>query len=184
MKAKRPVMKFQKSFNKVRTRHAVPLREKTRMSNKIRVLFLCLGNSCRSQMAEGLLRHLGAARFEAHSAGTIPSYVHPRAIEVMAELGVDISTQRSKHVSEFTGQAFDFVISLCGESNCPSFTGKTGTSLHWPFADPVGAAGSNDEVLEAFRKVRDAIKARIGEFVENPEAFIPDGVRFPVNLPD
>ncbi len=141
------------------------------MNNRIRVLFLCVGNSCRSQMAEGLLRNLGGERFEVHSAGTAPSFVHPLAIQVMAELGIDISGQRSKHVSEFTGQTFDFVISLCGENNCPSFIGKIGTSLHWPFADPTGDSNLKGEVLDSFRKVRDAIGAKIEEFVRAPESF-------------
>jgi arsenate reductase len=142
---------------------------------KIKVLFLCLGNSCRSQMAEGLLRHMAGDRFEAHSAGTIPSYVHHRAIQVMAELGIDISEHRSKHVQEFTGQSFDFVISLCGEDNCPSFIGKASTSLHWPFPDPVGAVGSEEEVLDESRKVRNAIKEKLEEFVRNPDSFPSTG---------
>lgn len=154
------------------------------MPEKMRVLFLCTGNSCRSQMAEGLLRRLGGEKFEARSAGTIPSFVHPRAAEVMAELGIDISQHRSKHVSEFAGETFDFVISLCGESNCPSFIGKTGTSLHWPFPDPVGAAGSDYDVLKGFRRVRDAIKAKIEEFVRNPESFVSRSPDFFVKRPD
>jgi len=147
------------------------------MQDKIRVLFLCTGNSCRSQMAEGLLRHLRPDKFEVHSAGTAPSYVHPRAIEVMAELGADISGQRSKHVSEFAGQAFDFVISLCGENNCPSFVGKIGTSLHWSFPDPAASRDPEDE-LRGFREVRDAIRAKIEEFVKYPEAFVSKGEDF------
>jgi len=135
------------------------------------VLFLCVGNSCRSQMAEGLLNHLGGDRFKVRSAGTIPSRVHPGAIQVMAELEVDITDYRSKHVREFSGQDFDFVISLCAENNCPSFVGKIGTSLHWPFPDPFSAAGSAEEVLIEFRKVRDAIKERIMEFIGNPDSF-------------
>lgn len=154
------------------------------MDEKVRVLFLCVGNSCRSQMAEGLLKHLGGDRFDVKSAGTIPSYVHPRATQVMGELGIDISEQRSKHVREFTGQNFDFVISLCGEDNCPSFIGKAGTSLHWPFPDPVGTGGSEGEVLDAFRNVRDAIKARIEEFVESPGSFASQGPSFSVTGSD
>ncbi|MBD3286691.1 arsenate reductase ArsC [candidate division WOR-3 bacterium] len=138
---------------------------------KTRVLFLCVGNSCRSQMAEGLLRHIGCERFEVRSAGTIPSHVHPRAVEVMTELGIDISIQRSKHVSEFTDQEFDFVISLCGENNCPSFVGRIGTSLHWPFSDPVSLSGSEREILDGFRRVRDAIKTRIEEFSADPDKY-------------
>ncbi|MBN2379677.1 arsenate reductase ArsC [candidate division WOR-3 bacterium] len=145
------------------------------MSDKIRVLFLCLGNSCRSQMAEGLLRHLGGHRFEAFSAGTVPSYVHPRVIQVMDESGIDVSNHRSKHVQEFTGQEFDFVISLCGVNNCPSFVGKTGASLHWPFPDPVGATGSEEDLLDGFRKLRDGIKSRIEDFVADPDSFKTSG---------
>lgn len=153
------------------------------MDKEIRVLFLCAGNSCRSQMAEGLLRHLGGERFDVHSAGTSPSFVHPLAIEVMAELGIDVSEYRSKHVSLFTGQFFDFVISLCGESNCPSFIGEAGTSLHWPFPDPT-VPNHGEEEVESFRRVRDAIKHRLEEFIENPESFIPDYPEFSVTLPD
>jgi arsenate reductase len=102
----------------------------------------------------------------------------------MAEIGIDISHHRSKHVQEFNAQRFDFVISLCGESNCPSFIGTTGTSLHWPFPDPVGAAGSDCEVLEAFRKVRDAIKTKIEEFAKNPESFVSRNPAFLVKRPD
>jgi len=131
------------------------------MNTKTKVLFLCIGNSCRSQMAEGLLRHMAADRFEVRSAGTAPSHVHPRAIEVMAELGIDISTHRSKHTSEFSGERFDYVISLCGEDNCPAFLGQAGKSLHWPFPDPV------EDGLDGFRKVRDAIGARLKRFVND-----------------
>lgn len=146
------------------------------MSDKTRVLFLCVGNSCRSQMAEGLLRHMSGNRFEVASAGTVPSYVHPRAIQVMGELDIDISEHRSKHVREFTGQSFDYVISLCGEDNCPSFIGRVGTSLHWPSPDPVGATGTDEEVLSEFRKVRDAIKERLEGFVKNPDSFSSTGI--------
>jgi arsenate reductase len=145
------------------------------MTDQVRVLFLCVGNSCRSQMAEGLLRHMADDRFEVKSAGIIPSYVHPRAVQVMAELGIDISNQRSKHVREFTGQSFDYVISLCGEDNCPSFIGEIGTSLHWPFPDPVSASGTEEEILQRFRSVRDAIKERLEEFVGNPDSFSSTG---------
>lgn len=129
-------------------------------------------------MAEGLLRYMAGDRFQVESAGTVPSHVHPGAIEVMAELGIDISDHHSKHVREFTGQVFDFVISLCGENNCPSFVGNTGSSLHWPFPDPVGAAGSEEKVLREFRRVRDAIKARLEEFIADPGSFSSGGTEF------
>ncbi len=148
------------------------------MPDKIKVLFLCIGNSCRSQMAEGLLRHLAGERFEVESAGTIPCFVHPRAIEVMGELGVDISGQRSKHVQEFQGQSFDYVISLCGENNCPSFIGKTDTSLHWPFPDPISASGTEEKVLGEFRTVRDAIRTKLEEFIADPGSFSSGGTEF------
>ncbi|GEM_PF-302985 len=149
-------------------RHTIPLK---RNCKKIRVLFLCLANSCRSQMAEGLLRHIDPDSFEVRSAGTAPSHVHPKAIDAMAELGIDISSQRSKHTREFSGERFNYVISLCGEDNCPAFLGEFGKSLHWPFPDPVSAAGNNPDALAGFRKVRDDIKNKLREFAKNPASF-------------
>jgi len=129
-------------------------------------------------MAEGLLIKLGGDKFEAESAGTIPSHVHPGAIGVMAELEIDISNHRSKHVREFTGQSFDFVISLCGEDNCPSFAGKVDRMLHWPFPDPVSAAGIDEDALAGFRKVRDDIRNKLEEFMADPSSFRTDGPEF------
>ena len=128
--------------------------------SKIRVLILCTGNSARSQMAEGLLRHEAGDRFEVFSAGTKPSQVRPEAIEVMAELGIDISTHRSKSVDEFAGQALDYVITVCSNANetCPVFPGAT-RRLHWPFDDPAA------EGVAAFRRIRDQIHARIMSFL-------------------
>lgn len=146
------------------------------MDIRTRVLFLCVGNSCRSQMAEGLLRKLGGDKFEAESAGTLPSHVHPSAIQVMAELGLDISDYRSKHVAEFSGEHFDYVISLCGENNCPSFAGKVDRMLHWPFPDPTGAV--DKDVLNEFRMVRDAIKSKLETFINHPGSFATDGTDF------
>ena len=133
------------------------------MGEKISVLILCTGNSARSQMAEGLLRHDGGERFEVHSAGTIASFVRPQAIEAMREIGVDISGHRSKSVDEFLGQEFDFVITVCDHANesCPVFPGKT-KRIHWSFDDP---AESGD--IELFRRVRDEIRERLGEFVRS-----------------
>ena len=133
------------------------------MGEKISVLILCTGNSARSQMAEGLLRHDGGERFEVHSAGTIASFVRPQAIEAMREIGVDISGHRSKSVDEFRGQEFDFVITVCDHANesCPVFPGKT-KRIHWSFDDP---AESGD--IEVFRRVRDEIRERLGEFVRS-----------------
>lgn len=131
---------------------------------KRRVLFLCTHNSSRSQMAEGLLRHLYGDAFEAYSAGTAPSQVSPYAIRAMAEIGVDISHQRSKHLEEFQGQSFDYVITVCDSAReqCPLFPGAK-RSLHWSLPDPSQASGSEEERLAVFRQVREAIRQRIEE---------------------
>ena len=133
---------------------------------KRRVLFVCTHNSARSQIAEGLLRHLGGERFEAFSAGTEASSVHPLAIRAMAEIGMDISGQTSKSVDEFLGQDLDFVITVCDEANesCPVFPGGA-SRLHWSFQDPAAAQGTGAERLEAFRQARDRIASRIQEFI-------------------
>jgi len=131
---------------------------------KQRVLFLCTGNSCRSQMAEGLLRHLASDRFEVFSAGTKPSTVNPDAVKVMAEIGIDISSHRSKSVAEFKGQNFDYAINVCdgGEEGCPFFPWAK-QQIHWSFADPAKATGTEEEKIAVFRKVRDEIRAKIIE---------------------
>lgn len=133
---------------------------------KTRVLFLCTGNSCRSQMAEGWLRHSGEERFQAFSAGTRPVAVNPLAIEVMRESGVDITSQRSKSVEEFRAATFDYVITVCDNASaeCPVFPGAA-KRLHWPFDDPACASGTHDERLQEFRRVRDEIAAQVAEFV-------------------
>lgn len=139
------------------------------MSGKKRVLILCTGNSARSQMAEGLLRHGGGAdKFAVESAGVISSFVRPQAIEAMKEIGIDITGHRSKSVEEFTGQEFDFVITVCdnAKESCPVFPGKT-ERIHWSFDDPAEAEGSNEEKLEVFRRVRDEIRTRLQEFISN-----------------
>jgi arsenate reductase len=125
------------------------------------VLILCTGNSCRSQMAEGVLRHYGFDKFEVLSAGTKPSTVNKTAIKVMQEIGIDISNHRSKHIDEFLGQKIDFIISVCDNAKevCPIFPGGT-TRLHWPFPDPPHDKEITDSVLNEFRKVRDLILAR------------------------
>ena len=134
--------------------------------NKQRVLILCTGNSARSQMAEGLLRHDAGERFEVRSAGVDPSAVRPQAIEVMREVGIDISNQRSKSVDEFTGEEFDYVITVCDNANarCPIFPGKT-KRIHWSFADPAAATGDEAARLAVFRRVRDQIRQRFSEWV-------------------
>lgn len=131
-------------------------------NKKQRVLFVCTHNSARSQMAEGWLRHLAGDRFEAHSAGTEATQVHPLAIRVMAEVGIDISGQRSKTIEEYLGQPFDWVITVCDQAAeaCPVFPGG-GERLHWSLPDPSKATGSEDQRLAVFRQVRDAIRERI-----------------------
>ena len=126
------------------------------------VLFLCTGNSCRSQMAEGWLRHLAGGRFDVASAGTRPVGLNPGAVRVMREVGLDISSQRSSHVQEFSGRQFDYVVTVCdnAKESCPTF--PTGTAmLHWSFDDPAAAKGSEEDRLVVFRRVRDEIKDRI-----------------------
>jgi arsenate reductase len=131
------------------------------------VLVLCTGNSARSQMAEGLLRSLGRDCFEVRSAGTQPSIVRPEAIAVMLELGIDISSHRSKHVREFDGQHFDYVITVCDRANesCPIFPGDT-ERTHWSVPDPAAVEGSETERLAAFRRVRDALAEMFRDFID------------------
>ena len=137
------------------------------MTDPKRVLILCTGNSARSQMAEGLLRHAGGMRFEVFSAGTEPSRVNPLAIEAMREIDIDISNHRSKSVDEFLGEEFDYVITVCDRANenCPVFPGRT-KRIHWSFDDPAKAEGDESERLAVFRRVRDEIEGRLREFVE------------------
>ena len=137
------------------------------MKKPIRVLVLCTGNSARSQMAEGLLRHDGGNRFEVASGGVSPGQVRPEAIEVMSEIGIDISSHRSKSVDEFTNQEFDYVITVCDNANerCPIFPGKT-KRMHWSFDDPAAASGNAEERLTVFRRVRDEIRKRLRLFVD------------------
>ncbi len=129
---------------------------------KQRVLFICTHNSARSQMAEGLLRHLGGERFEVFSAGTEATYVRPLAIRAMAELGIDISQQRSKTLERYLGEPFDEVITVCDTAAeaCPVFPGAA-RRLHWSLEDPSKATGSEAEQLEVYRKVRDDTRSRI-----------------------
>jgi arsenate reductase len=129
---------------------------------KQRVLFICTHNSARSQMAEGLLRHLGGERFEVFSAGTEATYVRPMAIRAMAELGIDISQQQSKTLDRYLGEPFEDVITVCDTAAeaCPVFPGAI-RRRHWSFEDPSKATGSEAEQLEVFRRVRDEICSRI-----------------------
>ena len=135
------------------------------MTDKKRVLILCTGNSARSQMAEGLLRHDDGNRFNVESAGTKPSSVRPEAIAVMREAGIDITNQRSKHVDEFAGEQFDYVITVCDNARetCPVFFGKA-QRLHQDFEDPAAYTGSEEERLGVFRSVRDQLRGYLRNF--------------------
>jgi len=137
----------------------------TREFMKKRVLFLCTANSCRSQMAEGIANYFRGDRLEAFSAGTQASFVNQTAIEVMKEIGIDISRHRSKNLSEFDGQIFDHVITLCGDANetCPLYIGGT-KKTHIGFDDPAKATGTPDEIKGEFRRVRDEIKMKLDEY--------------------
>ncbi len=132
-----------------------------------KVLFLCTGNSCRSQMAEGWLRHYAGDRAQVFSAGTKPAGLNPMAVAVMREAGIDISGQHSKHVDELSKQDFLFVITVCDSAReaCPVFPGAL-YQLHWSFEDPAAAAGSDEERAKVFRKVRDEIAAQVKVFAQ------------------
>lgn len=130
------------------------------MSNKPLVLILCTGNSCRSHLAEGILRAAAGDLIEVASAGSKPAgYVHPKSIEVMKEIGIDISGHTSKHLDEFLNRSVDTVITVCGNADqaCPMFPGQV-NRFHWGFEDPAHATGSEEEILNEFRRVRDQIK--------------------------
>ena len=134
-----------------------------------KILILCTGNSCRSQMAEGFLKSFDT-ELMVYSAGTIPSQqVHAKAIEVMNEIGIDISDAYPKHVDEFINASFDYVITVCGgaKESCPVFTGNVEYSLHIGFDDPAEANGTEDEILSVFRRVRDEIKNDFQNFYNN-----------------
>lgn len=134
----------------------------------MRILVLCTGNSCRSQMAEGFLKALDPS-LEVHSAGTQPSgEVHPLAIRVMKEKGIDISGGRPEHVDDYLGQEFDHVVTVCdgAKENCPVFTGKVWSRKHIGFEDPAEARGSESEVLAVFRRIRDEIEEDFTTFLK------------------
>jgi len=138
---------------------------------KKRVLFLCTGNSARSQMAEGLLRHLADESFEAFSAGTNPVGLHSGAVAAMKDIGIDITAQHSKHVSQFVGKTFDYFITVCDRAKkvCPTFSGS-GSLLHWSFDDPAAVQGTEAERQQAFSRVRDEIAKHIQEFTSEAAA--------------
>jgi len=130
------------------------------------VLILCTGNSCRSHLAEGVLRHAAGDLLEVVSAGSRPAgHVHPLAIEVMREIGIDLSGHTSKHLQEFTTQRIETVITVCGNADqaCPVFPGQVNRH-HWPFDDPAHATGSDEEKKLVFRRVRDEIRAVFGAY--------------------
>ena len=129
-----------------------------------KVLLLCTGNSCRSQMAEGFLKYLGKDRIEVFSAGVNPTKINPLAVKVMEEARIDISVQKSKSVNEFTSQNFDYVITVCNnaQQSCPMFPGEHET-LHWDLEDPAEATGTEEDKLKVFRKIRDQIKKRVND---------------------
>ncbi len=142
---------------------------------RLKILFLCTGNSCRSQMAEGLARSMKGADIEAFSAGTEPHGIDPRAIEVMNEIGIDISGQKSKHVDSLAGIPFDYVITVCGNAdrNCPHFPGPV-RIIHVGFDDPPAlarAARDNEEALSHYRRVRDEIRAFVATLPGSLEKF-------------
>lgn len=136
------------------------------MHYPIRVLFLCTGNSCRSQMAETLLRHYGGGDFEICSAGTDPKPVHPMAIEVMQELGIDIADYRSTHLDAYGDRTFDYIITVCDRArdNCPTFPGDV-ERIHWGFDDPAAADGDDESRRRVFRRVRSEIAERVRRWV-------------------
>ncbi len=133
---------------------------------KKRVLILCTGNSCRSQMAEGFWRHMAAAQWDVFSAGLEPHGVNPLAIRVMAEVGIDISGHTSDSVADYVDQHFDLVVTVCGnaDTHCPRFA-HAAPKEHWPFEDPAGAGGSDEQRLPLFRAVRDQIRRRLTEYL-------------------
>ncbi len=145
------------------------------MSNP-NILFLCTGNSCRSQMAEGILNKLAGDRFTALSAGSIPAgYVHPMAIETMREMGIDISQNRSKSLDVYLGEPLSFIVTVCDDAKeaCPVFPGKPITA-HWGFEDPAKFEGTDEEKRRIFRKIAGEIERRIQLFLALPEATLSE----------
>lgn len=137
------------------------------MKKKIKVLFVCTGNSCRSQMAEGLLRHMGGDRFEVYSAGTHPSRVHPMSIRVMKELGINISTHTSDPLDKYFGHGINYVITLCDNARefCPTFSGKS-KKIHWSIADPFRSWKNDHKIIGRYRQTRDDIQERLEQLIE------------------
>lgn len=138
----------------------------SRSVSRKRVLIVCTGNSARSQITEGLLRHEAGDQYEVFSAGTHPAQVRREAVSAMRDIGIDISEQRSKPLSEFEGHRFDYVITVCDKAReeCPVFPGES-QRLHWPFQDPATFTETGEARLDAFRKLRDRIHARVMVFL-------------------
>ena len=136
------------------------------MGNPVKVMFVCTGNSARSQMAEGFAKHLGGGRVEAHSAGVEPSRLHPVAVAVMREKGIDISGNRSKAFDWNLVRQMDVVVTVCGHANesCPVLPPEV-KRLHWPLEDPAAATGTDAEILATFRRIRDQVESRIKELL-------------------
>jgi len=135
-------------------------------NNFMRILILCTGNSCRSQMAEGIIRKLNS-KIEVFSAGTRPEkQVNKYAVKVMSEIGIDISQHYPKHVDDFISQSFNYVITVCDNAKeaCPVFIGKVGKKVHIGFEDPADAKGTDEEIIAVYRKIRDLIKIRFTKF--------------------
>jgi arsenate reductase len=139
-----------------------------------KVLFLCTGNSCRSQMAEGLLRNWAGDLLEVTSAGTNPAGLNPLAVRAMAEIGIAISSQKSKHIDSLAEEEFTHVITVCDSAReaCPTFPATTQT-LHWSFRDPADAQGTDEERMKVFTRVRNEIDEKIGEFVRSQTLKLP-----------
>ncbi len=137
------------------------------MEKKIKVIFVCTGNSCRSQMAEGLLRHIDDDRFEVFSAGTTPSRVHSMSIRVMKEIGLDISTHTSDPLDKYFGYGIDYVITLCDNARefCPTFPGDA-KKIHWSIDDPFRSWKNDHKIVGRYRKARDEIQERLEQFIK------------------
>jgi arsenate reductase len=132
-----------------------------------KLMFLCTANSCRSQMAEGFAKELGKGLIEVHSAGLFAAGVHRRAIAVMKEIGIDISTQKSKDIDGALLKKMDIIVTLCGnaEDSCP-LTPPHIRRIHWPIEDPVGTIGTEEEIMNEFRRARDEIKEKVKKLIE------------------
>ncbi len=138
--------------------------------DKPRVLFLCTGNSARSQMAEAFLRKYGGDQFEVHSAGLDPTVINPFTVKVLEEIGIDTSDQYAKSLDTYLGKVhFSYLITVCSkaEERCPIFPGM-GTRIHWPFEDPAAFEGSDEEKMEKFREIRDQIEEKIKSWIAEP----------------